>query len=51
MDVDTVVIGRSVHGTGITTDEYLANLAQAINEIGVEMLVGDEGKVVDQYKP
>jgi nucleotide-binding universal stress UspA family protein len=50
-EADTVVIGRSAKGTGVTTDEFMTNLAEAVNEAGAEMLVVDDGVVVQRYRP
>lgn len=51
MGVDAVVIGRSARGTGVTTEEFLADLAKSVNELGAEMLVVDEGETVNHYLP
>ncbi len=48
-EVDTVVIGASTRGTGVTTARYLAILAKTVQEKGVEMLVVDDGELVQRY--
>ena len=47
--VDTVIIGKSTQGTGVTDERYLAILAATVQEKGVEMLVVDRGKLVQRY--
>ncbi len=49
--IDAVVVGRSAQGTGVTDEAFMANLAQAIIERGAEMLVVDEGEIVNHYRP
>jgi nucleotide-binding universal stress UspA family protein len=51
MNVDAIVVGRAARGTGITDEEFLAGLAEEINELGAEMLVVDEGQEVSHYRP
>lgn len=48
-DVGTVIIGSSSRGTGVTTARYLAALAQAVQEAGVEMIVLDDGALVQKF--
>lgn len=51
-DVTTVVLGRPVEDTGITTVEYLTNLAQfLLTDAGVEVFVVHAGEVVEHHKP
>lgn len=47
--VDTVVIGKSSEGVGVTTERYLAILANTVREKGVEMLVVEAGELVQRY--
>lgn len=49
MEVDTVVIGRSTQGTGVTTARYLAILAETVQQKGVEMLVVEAGEMVQRF--
>lgn len=48
-EVETVVIGKSTQGTGVTTERYLAILANTVQEKGVEMLVVEAGELVQRY--
>ncbi len=48
-EVETVVIGKSSEGVGVTTERYLAILANTVKEKGVEMLVVEAGKLVRRY--
>lgn len=50
-NVDTVIIGQSTHGTGVTDERYLTILAATMQEKGVEMLVVDGGELVRRYAP
>ncbi len=47
--VDTVVIGASTRGSGVTTEHYLAILAARMKEQGVEMMVVDGGRLMLRY--
>lgn len=47
--VDTVVIGKSSEGVGVTTERYLTILANTVREKGVEMLVVEAGELVQRY--
>ncbi|GJM40552.1 MAG: hypothetical protein DHS20C20_08340 [Ardenticatenaceae bacterium] len=49
--VDTVIIGKSTQGTGVTDERYLTILAATMQEKGVEMLVVDAGELVRRYAP
>ena len=48
--VDTVVIGKSTRGTGVTDERYLTILAKAVQEAGVEMIVVEDGQFVRLYE-
>jgi len=48
-EVETVVIGKSTRGTGVTTERYLTILANTVQEKGVEMLVVEDGELVRRY--
>ena len=49
-NVDTVIIGASEEGAGVTTQRYLAILAGTVREKGVEMLVVQEGHLVQTFQ-
>ena len=51
LGADTVVIGQAARGTGITTDSYLAVLAESVKNTGAELFVVDEGQVVHLDSP
>lgn len=48
--VDIVVIGASAEGAGVTTQRYLAILAESVREKGVEMLVVQDGELVQTFQ-
>ncbi len=48
-EVESLVIGKSSEGEGITTEGYLTILANTVREKGVEMLVVEAGKLVRRY--
>ena len=50
-DVDTVVIGKSRMKTGVTSDEYLQDVADSLLIMGVTVFVVDEGRVVNRFPP
>jgi len=47
--VDTVIIGKSTRGTGVTDERYLTILAATMQEKGVEMIVVEAGEMVRRY--
>lgn len=47
--VDTVIIGASAEGVGVTTQHYLAILAESVRQNGVEMLVVQDGELVSRF--
>ncbi len=49
--VNTAVIGSSSSGAGVTTEQYLSNLARAVQETGVEVFVLDNGELVQRFAP
>lgn len=48
--VDIVVIGKSARETGVTSKRYLTILAKAVQESGVEMIVVEDGQIVQLYR-
>ena len=48
--IDTVIIGASEEGAGVTTQRYLAILAESVREKGVEMLVVQDGDLVQTFQ-
>lgn len=48
--IDTVVIGASEEGAGVTTQRYLAILAETVRRKGVEMLVVQDGNLVQTFQ-
>ena len=46
--VETVVIGASAEGVGVTTQHYLTTLAESVSQSGVEMLMVQDGKLVSR---
>jgi nucleotide-binding universal stress UspA family protein len=51
-ETSTLVLGTSVGGTGVTPPGYLEDLVRWIlNEIGTEVIVLHEGKIVEHHTP
>ena len=51
-EIETVVLGSSVGGTGVVTGVYVRELIDEIHgKIGVEFIVVDKGEIVGTYKP
>lgn len=49
--IDTVVLGRSVEGSGVITAEYIRELGSHISaKTGVEFIVLEKGEIVSTYK-
>lgn len=48
--VDTVIIGASAEGVGVTTQRYLAILAESVRQNGVEILVVQDGELVQTFQ-
>ncbi len=47
-----VVLGSATEGTGITTPDYLEDLARSIlTETGIEVVVVQEGEIIGHHKP
>lgn len=51
LGANTVVIGQAARGTGVTTEQYLTILADAVKKTGAELFVVDEGQVVHLHTP
>lgn len=50
--VSTVVLGQPERETAITTREYIGEVARfLVDETGVEVLVVDQGEIVERYSP
>ncbi len=50
--INTLILGSSAGGTGVITQEYLQGLVEEIGgKTGVEVIIVDQGEVVDTYQP
>ena len=49
---DVVVLGAPIEGTGVTTPAYRKGLIhQVIDETGVQIVVVDEGEIIERWHP
>jgi nucleotide-binding universal stress UspA family protein len=51
-EINVVILGRPTTETALTTTEYISEVAQFLAaKRGVEVLVVDEGEIVERYQP